>query len=211
MADFLNDLVDDLKPVKRRSLAMEAGVLAGLFCIELALWLLTGNARENLAHVAATTPTFWWKLASAAVLMIVGCATALVSFNPSGSPRRGLITLAAGFLVFLLVGAVIDWNRGLSDLAARLPLSSGLECLSYIVPLSLPPLVALGFLMRRGAPTHSSATALACGLAAAGWGAFVFVFTCPHDDPLFVAIWYPAATAVSALVARLVLPMVSRW
>ena len=211
MDEFMAGLVADLKPVRRRRPAVEAAVVAALFAAELALWLLTDNARENLVQVVMTTPTFWWKLASAGVLTVIGCAAALSSLNPAGSPRRGLMAFGLGCVVFLIIGVGLDWSLGLTNLAARLPLSAGLDCLSYLVPLSLPPLVALGFLMRRGAATDLPGTALACGLAAAGWGAFVFVFTCPHDDPLFVAIWYPVAMAITALLARLVLPLVSRW
>ncbi len=211
MDEFMAGLVADLKPVRRRRPAVEAAVVATLFAAELALWLLTDNARENLAQVAMTTQTFWWKLASAGVLTVIACAAALSSLTPVGSPRRGLMAFGVGCVVFLIIGAGLDWSLGLTNLAARLPLSAGLDCLSHLVSLSLPPLVVLGFLMRRGAATNLSGTALACGLAAAGWGAFVFVFTCPHDDPLFVAIWYALAMASTALLARLVLPLVSRW
>jgi Negative regulator of sigma F len=40
-------------------------------------------------------------------------------------------------------------------------------------------------LIRRGASTDRAGTALAAGLASAAWGAFVFVFACPSDDPLY--------------------------
>ena len=50
--------------------------------------------------------------------------------------------------------------------------------------LSIPPAVALGVLVRGGAPTDRAGTALAAGHSSAAWGAFVFVFGCPSDDPL---------------------------
>lgn len=211
MDNLLDGLVADLKPVRRRRVTVEAVALAGLFAIELAVWLLMGNARENLIHVVQTTPVFWWKLGGAALLMTVGCSTAVASFDPSASPRRGLAVLGVMFGVFLAIAFVLDSKQGFSDIAARLSLWPGLVCFAYIVTLSVPPMAALALLMRRGAPTDTVATAVACGLAAAGWGAFVFVFTCPHDDPLFIAVWYPAAAAASALFARLVLPPISRW
>ena len=211
MDNLLDGLVANLKPVRRRRATVEAVVLAGLFAIELAVWLLMGNARENLVHVVQTTPAFWWKLGGAALLMAVGGSTAVASFDPSASPRRGLALLGVMFGVFLAIGFVLDGKQGFSDIAARLSLWPGLLCSAYIITLSIPPMAALALLMRLGAPTDKAATAVVCGLAAAGWGAFVFVFSCPHDDPLFVAVWYPAATATSALLARLVLPSISRW
>ena len=68
--------------------------------------------------------------------------------------------------------------------------TQGLECVWKMVALSIPPAIAFGIPMRRGAPTNQPGTALAAGLSAAGWGAFVFVFACPSDDPLYIAVWY---------------------
>ncbi len=65
--------------------------------------------------------------------------------------------------------------------------------------------------MRRGAPTQPTRTAAAAGLAAAGFGAFVFAFHCPHDDPLYVAVWYGGAVLAVTGLARLILPRLTRW
>ncbi len=53
--------------------------------------------------------------------------------------------------------------------------------------LALPPMIGMGMLMRRGAAIDAAATAVMAGLAAA-WGAFVFVFACPSNDPLYIAV-----------------------
>jgi hypothetical protein len=39
----------------------------------------------------------------------------------------------------------------------------------------------------------------------------VFVFACPHDDPLYVAVWYTVGCGLVTLVARLLLPLLTRW
>jgi hypothetical protein len=65
--------------------------------------------------------------------------------------------------------------------------------------------------MRRGAPTDHAGTAFAAGLASATWGAFVFVFACPFDDPLYVAVWYSLSCGAVTLFARLTLPRLTRW
>src|SRR5260370_629310 len=77
--------------------------------------------------------------------------------------------------------------------------------------LSVPAVIGLGLLMRRGAPTDHGGTALAAGLAAAAWGAFVFVFACPFDDPLYVTVWYSLGCGAVTLFARLTLPRLTRW
>ena len=49
------------------------------------------------------------------------------------------------------------------------------------------------------------------GLAAAAWGAFVFVFACPSDDPLYIAVWYSVGCGIVVLSSRLILPRLARW
>ena len=102
-------------------------------------------------------------------------------------------------------------NAGGGMLRARLMWRHGIDCMIAIVILSIPVAVALGLMMRRGAPTDRKGSALAIGLAGAGWGAFVFIFQCPHDDPFYVAVWYGAGAAAVALIWWLILPRVTRW
>ena len=54
-------------------------------------------------------------------------------------------------------------------------------------------------------------TSLTAGIAAAAWGAFVFVFACPYDDPLYIVVWYGVGCALVALLSRAVLPWLTRW
>jgi hypothetical protein len=77
--------------------------------------------------------------------------------------------------------------------------------------LSLPAVIGLGLLMRRGAPTDTGGTSLAVGITAAAWGAFVFVFACPYDDPLYIVVWYSVGCGLVTLLARLALPHLTRW
>ena len=80
-----------------------------------------------------------------------------------------------------------------------------------MVALSIPPAVALGDLVRRGAATDRAGTALAAGLSSACWGAFVFVFACPSDDPLYIAVWYTVVCSIFTLAGRAALIRLSRW
>jgi hypothetical protein len=100
---------------------------------------------------------------------------------------------------------------GRNELLARLAWRDGLDCLANIMLLTLPLVLALGLLMRRGAPTQPGRTAAAAGLAAAAAGAVVFALHCPHDDPLYVAVWYGGAVLGVAATARAALPRLVRW
>jgi hypothetical protein len=162
--------------------------------------------------MAMGLPSFWWKLSSCGLIAFGGAVTAVWSFDPVASPLRGLRWLV--LLVLLCIGAgwfVDAAQYGLAPLVGRLDWAEGLQCVYKMVALSVPPIVALGILMRRGAPTRPAATAWAVGIAAAGWGAFVFVFACPHDDPLYIVVWYVVGCGLVTLLARWLLPALTRW
>ncbi len=208
---LLDELAAGLTPVRSRSALWDGLIVGVLALIELALFLLLGFARPDLDHAMAE-PSFWWKLTSLGLLAIVAVATAVRSFDPTISPHRGLRSATWLGGVALLVGWVIDATRHTrGPLFARLDWLQGVGCLFAMVVLSLPMLAALAVLMRRGAPTHRRESALAIGLGAAAWGAFVFFFRCGHDDPLYVAFWYGLGCVMVGLAGRALLPLVARW
>jgi hypothetical protein len=208
---LLERLVTDLKPVRRRTMVGDALIFALLCAVELALFLALGLMRPDMSG-AMELPSFWWKLGSLGVIAVVGAAVAIVSFDPVESPRRGFRWLLGLIAICLAVGWLIDASReGFPAVAARLDWAEGLKCVYKMILLSVPPVIGLGLLMRRGAPTDTGGTALAVGIAAAAWGAFVFVFTCPHDDPLYVAVWYAVGCGLVTGFARMVLPRLIRW
>lgn len=208
---FLDQLTSDLKPVRRRSARSEALVLATVCVIELGLIFSLGMMRPDMP-LAMGLPSFWWKLGSLALIALIGASCAILSFNPVESPRRGLRSLVTIAMLSLTIGFVLDASHdGLAALAMRLDWHEGVRCVGQMVLLSVPMAIALGLLMRRGAPTDLGGTSLASGAAAAGWGAFVFVFACQHDDPLYIAVWYTIGCGLVTLFARLLLPRLTRW
>jgi len=208
---LVNRLVDNLKPVRRRSAAGDAALLALAGAAELALFLGLGFMRTDMP-MAMGQPSFWWKLGSLGVIALVGAAVAVLSFDPVASPRRGLRWLVALIAVCLAAGWFVDAARaGLPALLDRLHWQDGLGCVAKMTALSVPAVVGFGLLMRRGAATDAGGTALASGIAAAAWGAFVFVFACPFDDPLYIAVWYALGCGLVTGFARLALPRLARW
>ncbi len=211
MDDLLNHLVADLAPVRPRTAWRDALPLAVLGAAELALFLGSGLARPDM-HVAMAHPAFWWKLLSFGVLALIGMVTAVSSFDPSVSPKRGLLGAGMAAVAALAVGVAVALSRHANpDLARRLSWVSGVHCMMWMSALSAPMVLALALLMRRGAPTDRRRTALAAGIAAAAWGSFVFVFACGHDDPLYVAVWYGLGCSVTIAYSRLLLARLIRW
>jgi hypothetical protein len=213
---MLNDrlvdrLASELKPVRRRTAVGDAILFTMLCVIELGLFLGLGMMRPDMP-MAMELPSFWWKLGSLGLIALVGASVAIMSFNPVESPRRGLRWLVVIVAFCLAIGWTIDASRdGWSALVARLNWHEGLHCVFAMVLLSVPAAMALALLMRRGAPTDMGGTSLAAGVAAAAWGAFVFVFACPYDDPFYIAVWYAVGCGLVTVFARLVLPRLARW
>jgi hypothetical protein len=201
----------DLRPVKRRSIAREVLILFLLAVVEVAAFLGMGFMRPDMP-VAMEAPSFWWKLTSMGLIAVLGAGVAIMSADPVRSPRRGLRWILVCIVAILASGWLIDASgSGLADLVHRLDWSHGLQCVWKMIALSIPPAIALGVLIRHGAPTDRAGTALAAGLSSAAWGAFVFVFACPSDDPLYIAVWYTVGCSIVTILGRAILIRLSRW
>ena len=208
---LIDRLAGDLQPVRRRVPWRDAAILGGLGALEIMLYVAVRGMRPDMPE-AMGLMAFWWKAASLCVLALIGGATALGAFDPARSPRRGLRGFAVAAGVAIFIGWGIDAaGSGTTALIARLDWRDGLRCAGAVVVLSIPALLALGLLMRRGAPTDPGGTSTAVGLTAAAWGGAVFVLACPHDDPLYVALWFAVAIGAVSGIARLVLPRLTHW
>ncbi|MCQ9155717.1 NrsF family protein [Acidomonas methanolica] len=208
---LIDRLATDLRPVRRRTPWRDATILLVLGVIEIACVLTLGLMRPDLSH-AMQTPSFWWKTGSLSVIAAVGGATTLLSLDPTRSPRRGLRIVGMLALAALVLGWLVDVIQ--ADPAGfwqRIDPAHGIVCARKIVEMSLPAVLALGLLARRGAPVDARGTAWAVGVTAAAFGALAFALACPFDDPLYLAVWYSVACGVVTLATRLILPILTRW
>lgn len=207
----IDRLVEDLAPVRPRRAWRDALVLLAVAFAEAVLVAMVAQPRGDLA-AAVGTPMFWWKMLSCLAIAVAGAAALILALDPAESPRRGRrLMLGAAFAAAAIgaAGAVILASP--DPLMRRLDMPEGMECLRDVLILSAPMLVAIVLLARRAAPTRPRAAATAAGVAAAGWATFVFAWTCPHSDPLYVVVWYGLAVAIVTGLARWVLPHLLRW
>ena len=208
---LVDRLSKDLRPVRRRSMAREALLLLLLAAVEIAAFLGMGFMRPDMP-VAMEAPSFWWKLTSMGLIAVLGAGVAILSGDPVRSPRRGLRWILLCIVAIFASGWLIDAaGNGWADLLRRLDWTQGVQCVWKMVVLSIPPAVALGILIRRAAPTDRAGTTLAAALSSAAWGAFVFVFACPSDDPLYIAVWYTVGCSIVTILGRAILIRLSRW
>lgn len=201
------DLSAHLAPVRRRSLRREAAALLALGGAELALILMFGAMRPDIAQVILT-PFMAWKICGLAALAVASCAVALRSFGPVTSQGCGL-ALLLGLAALMLVGGAFV-NEAADDsqsVVQRLAPAHGILCVTAIVVLAMPIAALLAVLMRRGAPVRPARSAWVAGVAASTCGALVFTACCPMNDPLYIVVWYSAAIAIVTAAARWLLPL----
>ena len=211
---LIDRLTTGLAPVRPRDVRREGLILAAVCLAELVLFLQMSGMRPDMGH-GMQQPSFWWRLGCLGLIALVAGTAALLSFAPEKSATRPLAWLLGLVVVSLVAGWLVGLGSGpgshATTLTARLDWRQGLRCAYRMVLLAVPPLVALGLLMRRGAATERAATSWSVGIASAAWGAFVFVFACPSDDPLYIAVWYSVGCGLVCVITRLLLPRLTRW
>jgi hypothetical protein len=208
---LIDRLSGDLKPVRPPRLWRDVAIIAAICVAEIIIFFALGAALPDMP-MRMLQPTFWWRLVSLGLIAVISGIPAILSFTPTYSPRRALRWLFVVISVCLAAGLCIGAGPDdLESLARRIDWTNGIQCAAKMIALSVPPVLGLGALMRRGAPTDGSRTALLVGIAGAAWGAFVFVFACPFNDPLYIAVWYAVGCGTVVLVSRAILPRLARW
>jgi hypothetical protein len=207
---LIDHLSRDLKPVRPRSFFSDARVLVILLVIELGLYLGARMARPDIAF-AIHLPTFWWKLLSLGLIGAVGAAATILSVDPTGTSRASLRFILALVAMSFLSGWVFCMPHWLPVPASHLNPMQGLHCVYSIVLLSIPFVIGLGLVLRRGAPTDIEGTASIAGIAAAAWGAFIFTFACPIDDPFYIALCYSVGCGAVLVYSRRIFKYIARW
>ena len=122
-----------------------------------------------------------------------------------------------GWLLLIPAGIVAAGIAGEMMMPQRLPMMTRLignnsrVCMTAIPLMSLPLLAAALIGLRHGAPTRPAIAGAIAGLISAGLAATLYASHCTDDSPLFVATWYPIATAMVTAVGALIGARVLRF
>jgi len=100
---------------------------------------------------------------------------------------------------------------GDTPVLGRIYPSNGVECLLFTVCGGLMIGAVLTLWLRRGAPTSQERAGLLVGLASGSFAAAAYSLHCPHNDLVYIGLWYTLAVALVALVGRIVVPPLIRW
>jgi hypothetical protein len=178
--------------------------------MELGLYLGAGMFRPDIAF-AIHLPSFWWKLLSLGLIGAVGGTATILSVDPTGNSRGSLRFILGLVAMSFLSGWLFCMPHWLPLPASRLNPMQGLHCVYTIILLSIPFTIGLGLVIRRGAPTDLEGIASTAGIAAAAWGAFIFTFACPIDDPFYIALCYSIGCGAVLIFSRRILKYIAHW
>jgi hypothetical protein len=152
---------------------------------------------------AMHNPFFDLKFAVTLALAIAAITVGLHLSRPEASLRGWvwLLMIPVGFLAAGIASEMMIPQR--LPMMTRLVGSNSRICMTAIPVMSLPLLAASLFGLRHGAPTRPALTGAVAGLMSAGLAATLYASHCTDDSPLFVATWYPIATAMVTVVGAL--------
>lgn len=199
------DGVAGARPIDRLLLlALAAGI-----ALSLVVFFLTLGIRLDIAP-ALETWRFDLKIATAVLGLGLAFGVCRDCARPD-MPRHPLRRLVP---LLVLIAVAVAVELALVPEAAwrqRLVGSNSMICLPMVPILSLAPLAAVLWMLRRSAPASPALAGAAAGLVAALSGATLYAFHCFDDSPLFVATWYSLATLAMVAVGALVGRRLLRW
>ncbi len=172
--------------------AMAAG-----FGVAAIAFALTLGVRHDVAS-AILTWRYDFKFVVTLTLAVTSARLVWQLARPAADPRSAELTVAAAPLLLFSAALYELWALPESAWLPRAMGSHSVACLISITLLSMGPLVAAFYALRRGAPLRPGLAGAAAGLLASALAATLYAMHCPDDSPLFGAIWYTAAMTLVA-------------
>ena len=170
--------------------------------VSMAIFFAELGVRPDVM-TAMRNPFFDLKFLVTLALAISAIAVSLHLSRPEASLHgwAWLLLIPAGLLVAGIAGEMMMPQR--LPMMTRLIGSNSRTCMTAIPLLSLPLLGAALIGLRRGAPARPAVAGAIAGILSAGLAATLYASHCTDDSPLFVATWYPIATALVATIGAL--------
>lgn len=207
----LDSLAEELEPVKPLK---SGGVIGGVVLLTVvgAVFVVsTLGFRDRFLDATATDPMF---LIRTGLLVVLGAAslTAATSMaRPAVGTSRSGWRWAALAALTVPIAAAVAALVGQTPIAERLHPVNGVECLTYSIGIGLVLGAVLTWWLKRGAPTSPERAGTVTGLAAGSLGALAYSMHCPHNDIVYIGLWYTLAIAATTVAGRLVIPRLVRW
>jgi hypothetical protein len=178
--------------------------------VSVAMFMMALGVRPDVM-TAMHNPFFDLKFAITLALAISAIVVGLHLSRPEASLKGW------GWLLLIPVGIIVAGIGSEMMMPQRLPMMTRLignnsrVCMTAIPLLSLPLLAGALAGLRHGAPARPALAGAVAGLISAGLAATLYASHCTDDSPLFVATWYPIATAMVAAAGALIGARVLRF
>jgi len=178
--------------------------------ISLIMFMMALGVRPDVM-TAMRNPFFDLKFVITLALAISAIVVGLHLSRPEASVKGWgwLLLIPAGIIAAGIAGEMMMPQR--LPMMTRLVGSNSRVCMTSIPLLSLPLLAGALVGLRHGAPARPALAGAMAGLISAGLAATLYASHCTDDSPLFVATWYPIATAVVTAVGALIGAKVLRF
>ena len=207
--DLIRALAADTLPEAHVSGRLWLVLMPALAVALAALWLTLGFRPDLVQAIGNPVSLMRWVLTGA--LALVSMRIALVLARPEG--RRvvrlwPLAVVAGGALAMLI------WAYATTPAEGRQMATVGKTiwtCLVAIPVLSVLPVGALFWALRRGATTAPALEGAAIGLAGSGAAAAVYATYCIEQSPLFFVTWYSLAIMGVTIVSSAIGARILRW
>jgi hypothetical protein len=209
--DLIKAMAADAKSVEppiAQTLAMAVG--AGTLIAALAFYGMFGM-RHDFMGLITTSTRFAFKFVLTLSVAIPAFVLVRGLARPDFKLGKSMWWLALAPLL-LGVGIIAELFALPSDAwKANMVGHNSVFCLIVIPLLSLAPLIAVLYALRRGAPTHPAVAGAVGGLLSAGIGATLYAAHCPDDSPLFLAAWYTFGILLMTGIGALLGSRILRW
>ncbi|MGE0178308.1 MAG: NrsF family protein [Sphingomonas sp.] len=206
----LDRLADELTPVRRLRPAGGALAVAAATGLAAVLTSILIGPRPDLAE-GAIHPMF---LMRAGLLFLLGAASLVAVIGmarPAVGNHRNDWRWALAAAALVPMAAIVIATAGGPPLAERIYPSNGAQCLLFTLGGGLVIGAALTLWLRHGAPTSPERAGLLVGLASGSFAAFAYSLHCPHNDLVYIGLWYTLAVALVTALGRLAIPPLIRW
>jgi hypothetical protein len=209
--DLIKAMAADAKSVEppiAQTVAMAVGA-GTLISALLVIWLL--GIRENFMELIETSLRFGFKFLLTLSVAIPAFVLVRALARPDFKPGKYLwwLALAPAVLIIGVIAELLVLPR--DAWSANMVGHNAVFCLIVIPALSLAPLAAVLYALRRGAPTHPAIAGAVGGLLSAGIAATLYASHCPDDSPLFLAAWYTIGIILMTGIGALLGSRILRW
>ncbi len=209
--DLIKAISADAKSVEppiAQTLAIAVGV--GTLISALVFFGMFG-VRDHFMDLMTSSVRFVFKFVLTLSIAIPAFVLARGLARPDFNPGKRLWLLALGPAV-MLAGILFELMALPAEAwRSKMMGHNAIFCLIVIPLLSLTPLAAIIYALRKGATTHPVLAGAVGGLLSAGIAATLYAAHCPDDSPLFLAAWYTIGVVVMTGVGALLGSRMLRW